>query len=140
MSNCGNMAASLTGYTNAKEKPPVKLRQLRAQAAMDAQVAADLSHGLRVSGQQSSIASADIAVSSCGFNFKPAVPTAGGRATETAISKANMVRAKAMLGSEYPDRTSAGQVTILRGAWPSKAPATVYVTFVPAPPIQEAHV
>ena len=87
---------------NGEDTPPVKLRQLTVQAAIDGHWPPALSQGLAACGQQSSIDSsigswADIAVMSCGFDLTPAVPAAGSNATERAIKNASMVRAKTML-------------------------------------------
>jgi len=91
---------------NGEVAPPAKLRQLIVHAAIDEQWPSALSQGLAVCGQQSSIDSpiespidswADIAVMSCGFDLKAALPAAGSNATDRAIKNASMVRAKSML-------------------------------------------
>ena len=97
------------------------------QAAIDAQSPMALSHGLAACGQQSSIGSeADISVISCDLNLNAAMLAAGSNATESAIRRANMVRAKAML--EYPQypptgryRSSDGFVRNRTGKMPAKA-------------------
>ena len=66
------------------------------QAAIEAQSAPPL-HGSAADEQQSSIGSdADISVISCVFNLNEAAPAAGSQATDNAIRRANMVRAKVM--------------------------------------------
>jgi len=91
---------------NGEDVPPEKLRQLIVQAAIDEHWPPSLSQGTIACGQQSSIDSpiessivswADIAVMSCGFDLKAAVPAAGSNATDRAIKNASMVRAKTML-------------------------------------------
>jgi hypothetical protein len=83
---------------NGEDTPPLKLRQLIVQAAIDEHWPSALSQGFTACGQQSSIgSSADIAVMSCGFDLNPAVPVGGSNATDRAIKNANMVRVKAML-------------------------------------------
>jgi hypothetical protein len=47
--------------------------------------------------------------------LKAAAPAAGRTATEAAIRRANMVRANAIVGRQYPAATGGGQVTISRG-------------------------
>jgi hypothetical protein len=96
---------------NGENTPPVKLRQLIVQAAIDEHWPLVLSQRLAVCGQQSSIgSSADISVISWGPDLNPAVPAAGSNATDRAIKSANMFRAKIMLRWEYPksgvDRSS----------------------------------
>ena len=84
------------------------------QAAIDAQSPMDLSQGLAAGGQQSIGSDADISVISCEFILNAAAPAAGSEATDNAIRRANMVRAKAMW-RQYPVAAVRGQVTILRG-------------------------
>jgi hypothetical protein len=80
--------------------PPAKLKHFSAQAAIDPQ--SPMSHGLAAGGQQSCIGSeADISAASCVFESKAAPATAGNKATDAAIRRANMVRANA-IGRQYP--------------------------------------
>ena len=66
------------------------------QAAIEAQSGMPL-HGSAADGQQSAIGSdADISVMSCEFILNAAAPAAGSQATDNAIKRASMVRAKAM--------------------------------------------
>ena len=93
------------------------------QAAIDAQSRMPL-HGSAACGQQSSIGSdADISVIACGFNLNVAEPAVGSSATDSAIRRANMVRAIAMLEwRNYPAASGGGQVTILGGTITGKIP------------------
>lgn len=70
------------------------------QAAIDAQSPMALSQGLAAGGQQSIGSDADISAISCDFNLNAAVPATGIDATDSAIRRANMVRAKGMI--EWP--------------------------------------
>ena len=88
------------------------------QAAIDAQSPMALSHGMTACGQQSSIGSdADISIMSWGCDLNAAAPAIGSNATDSAITKANMVRAMAMLKcQDYPAAAGGGQVTTSRAA------------------------
>jgi len=93
------------------------------QTAIDAQSPMALSQGSAAGGQQSIGSDADISVIACGFNLNVAEPAVGSSATDSAIRRANMVRAIAMLEwRNYPAASGGGQVTILGGTITGKIP------------------
>jgi hypothetical protein len=91
---------------------------------MDPQLSMALPQGFAVGGQQSCSGSeADISITSADCSLKAAPPTAGSKATDAAIRKANMVRANAISERpEYPAEQPMGQAR-LRSHLIAKPPA-----------------
>jgi hypothetical protein len=85
------------------------LKQLIAQAAIDAQSPAALSLEFACPGQPSSMGwEADISIAGAGGALKAAPAAAGSKATDTAIKTANMVRPTAIVclsNTYYPAGT-----------------------------------
>jgi hypothetical protein len=94
--------AGIGGSTSSEKNGPAKLQHLSAQAAMDVQSLIARSHGLPWSGQQSCIGSeTDISMGAVGLTLSAALAAVGSKATEIAIRRANMVRARAMVRAKY---------------------------------------